>query len=27
LETRGQDHVSEIIQALEERGLHVEVDI
>ena len=27
LETRGQDHVSEIIQALEERGLHVEVDV
>jgi len=27
LETRGRDHVSEIIQALEERGLHVEVDV
>lgn len=27
LETRGQDHVAEIIQALEERGLRVEVDI
>ena len=26
LETRGQDHISEIIQALEERGLQVEVD-
>jgi threonine dehydratase len=26
LETRGQDHVAEIIQALEERGLQVEVD-
>ena len=26
LETRGQDHVAEIIQALEERGLRVEVD-
>jgi len=27
LETRGEDHVAEIIQALEERGLRVEVDI
>ncbi len=27
LETRGQDHVAEIIQALEERGLQVEVDV
>jgi threonine dehydratase len=27
LETRGQDHVTEIIQALEERGLKVEVDV
>jgi len=27
LETRGQDHVTEIIQALEERGLSVEVDV
>lgn len=27
LETRGQNHVSEIIQALEERGLQVEVDV
>jgi len=27
LETRGQDHVAEIIRALEERGLRVEVDV
>ncbi len=27
LETRGRDHVDEIIQALEERGLGVEVDV
>jgi threonine dehydratase len=27
LETRGQDHVMEIIQALEEQGLKVEVDV
>jgi threonine dehydratase len=27
LETRGEDHVGEIIQALEERGLRVEVDV
>ena len=27
LETRGQDHVAEIIQALAERGLRVEVDV
>ncbi len=27
LETRGQEHVAEIIQALEERGLQVEVDV
>jgi threonine dehydratase len=27
LETRGQDHVAEIIRALEERGLKVEVDV
>lgn len=27
LETRGRDHVEEIIQALEERGLRVEVDV
>ncbi|MFC1662104.1 threonine ammonia-lyase [Gemmatimonadota bacterium] len=27
LETRGRDHVAEIIQALEERGLQVEVDV
>jgi threonine dehydratase len=27
LETRGRDHVREIIQALEERGLQVEVDV
>ena len=27
LETRGQDHVEEIIRALEKRGLKVEVDV
>ena len=27
LETRGEDHVSELIRALEERGLQVEVDV
>lgn len=27
LETRGRDHVEELIQALEERGLRVEVDV